>query len=360
MCSAQPPSCGRRRPEELERGADLRARCARNRVLEVVHASRGPTGRSPRRAGRRSAGRPRGPTRGSARPCRPGHRSRIAPVRADRIGERRVVVRVRQLAVVADALPDRERLLVADLHRGEVALPPADAAERLDAGEPGGAGRRATTAPRAIASSRRRASPRWPCFCQNRHIVNASPIATGGVRLGDRPVEDGPDVVVGELEPVEPAPLVVAGELRAPRARRGRRTSRDGGARIASARRAPRAARRRTRGSTRAARSAARRRRSRRPGRGSGRRAPSGRRRRRRRAPRPGPQTASAASMSARAGEDRQPVEEPAAAVVEQVVAPGDRAAQRLLALRQVARRRRPARRAGARAGRGSRRGRGA
>ena len=32
----------------------------------------------------------------------------------------------------------------------------------------------------AIASSRRRASARWPCFCQKRHIENATPIATGG------------------------------------------------------------------------------------------------------------------------------------------------------------------------------------
>ena len=37
-------------------------------------------------------------------------------------------------------------------------------------------------------------------------------------------------------------------------------------------------------------------------------------------------------------GEDRQPVEQPLPAVVEQVVAPGDRAAQRLLAFGQVAR----------------------
>ena len=32
----------------------------------------------------------------------------------------------------------------------------------------------------AIASSRIRASARWPCFCQKRHIENARPIATGG------------------------------------------------------------------------------------------------------------------------------------------------------------------------------------
>ena len=40
----------------------------------------------------------------------------------------------------------------------------------------------------------------------------------------------------------------------------------------------------------------------------------------------------------AAAGEDGQPIEQPLPAVVEQVVAPGDRAAQRLLALGQVAR----------------------
>ena len=38
------------------------------------------------------------------------------------------------------------------------------------------------------------------------------------------------------------------------------------------------------------------------------------------------------------AAKDGQPVDEPAGPVVEQVVAPGDRPAQRLLALRQVAR----------------------
>ena len=32
----------------------------------------------------------------------------------------------------------------------------------------------------SIASSRRRASARWPCFCQNRHIEKASGIATSG------------------------------------------------------------------------------------------------------------------------------------------------------------------------------------
>ena len=32
----------------------------------------------------------------------------------------------------------------------------------------------------AISSSRRRASARWPCFCQKRHIEKATPIATGG------------------------------------------------------------------------------------------------------------------------------------------------------------------------------------
>ena len=65
----------------------------------------------------------------------------------------------------------------------------------------------------AIASSRRRASARWPRFCQKRHIEKASRIATGGSGRRDRPVEDGPDVVVLELEPVEPAPLVGAGQL---------------------------------------------------------------------------------------------------------------------------------------------------
>ena len=54
-------------------------------------------------------------------------------------------------------------------------------------------------------------------------------------------------------------------------------------------------------------------------------------------------------------GEDRAPVEEPPGAVVEEVVAPGDGAAERLLARRQVAGARRRGRRAGAPAGRGSR-----
>ena len=51
-----------------------------------------------------------------------------------------------------------------------------------------------------------------------------------------------------------------------------------------------------------------------------------------------GPQIASADVEVAAAGEDRQSIEQPPAALVEQVVAPGDRAAQRLLARGQVAR----------------------
>ena len=54
-----------------------------------------------------------------------------------------------------------------------------------------------------------------------------------------------------------------------------------------------------------------------------------------------GPQIASAEVDVAAAGEDRQPVEQAARPRVEQVVAPGDRAAQRLLAGGQVARPRR-------------------
>ena len=147
-------------------------------------------------------------------------------------------------------------------------------------------------------------------------------------------------------------PLVVAGELRGGRLGQGARTSRDGGRRCSSRLATRRAvAPRRTRGSTRAGRSAARRRASRRSGPDSGRRAPTGRRRRRRRAPTAGSEHRLGGLDVGRSGEDRQPVEEPAAAVVEQVVAPGDRATQRLLARRQVATARGQARRADARAG---------
>ena len=51
-----------------------------------------------------------------------------------------------------------------------------------------------------------------------------------------------------------------------------------------------------------------------------------------------GPQIASADGEIAAGHEDRQPVEQAASARVEQVVAPGDRPAERLLACRQVAR----------------------
>ena len=190
----------------------------------------------------------------------------------------------------------------------------------------------------AIASSRRRASARWPRFCQKRHIANASPIATGGSRRGDRPVEDRPDVVVLALEPVEPAPLVGARQLAArslgerhepvavavagsasPR----RRASSCSAAysRIVSSSR--------KRGSPSAVSSTRTRLWSAsaiRPSRTST--AELGRR----------PADRLGRVEVAAAGEDRQPVEQPPRAVVEQVVAPGDRAAQRLLALGQVAR----------------------
>ena len=68
-----------------------------------------------------------------------------------------------------------------------------------------------------------------------------------------------------------------------------------------------------------------------------------------------GPQTASALSSSQPPTNTRQPGEQAPLACVEQVVAPGDRAAERLLALRQVARPGRRGRRAGARGARGSR-----
>ena len=60
--------------------------------------------------------------------------------------------------------------------------------------------------------------------------------------------------------------------------------------------------------------------------------------RRRRPSSAAGPQHGLGRLEVAAADEHRQAVEEPALAVVEQVVAPGDRAAQRLLARRQVAR----------------------
>ena len=163
-------------------------------------------------------------------------------------------------------------------------------------------------------------------------------MATGGSGARDRPVEDRPDVVVLELEAVEPAPLVGAGQL---------------GGRPLDERDVPVAmacldrARPRRRASSRSA--------------ANSRIVSSSRKR--------GSPSATSSTLSrlwstsaispsrmsppelgrraadrlgglevAAAGEDRQPIEQPPAAVVEQVVAPGDRAAQRLLAGRQVAR----------------------
>ena len=240
---------------------------------------------------RRYAGTRRGRRGRRPRPAPPGRRPRTSRPGPRRIRERRVVVRVRELAVVADPFPDRERLLVVALHRGEVALPPADATERLEQTGPEPSDRRATRAAASIASSRRRASSRWPCFCQNRHMAKREPDRHGRLGPGDRPVEDRADVVVGELEPLEPAPLLVPGELRRGRARPGPRTTPRWRAsdRVALAARLeplrgvladrleqpePRLA---------VGRLVDR-------GRGSGRRAPSARRRRRRRAPSAGPQ----------------------------------------------------------------------
>ena len=68
---------------------------------------------------------------------------------------------------------------------------------------------------------------------------------------------------------------------------------------------------------------------------------------------RPGHDASAIVSVEA-AAEDRQPVEQPARPVVEQVVAPGDRPAQGLLALREVARAGGQRRPGGGRAGPGS------
>ena len=208
------------------------------------------------------------------------------PVLADGVGERHVVVRVRELAVVADPFQISSASAYATCIRGmspcHQQMPPSASSSRARS-----RGSSCDQGAASIASSRRRASARWPCFCQNRHIANARGIATVGSGSRDRAVEHRPDVVVGELEAVEPRSAGRRRTAPARPSRPGGRTSRDAGRRWRRARRGRPAAPRRTRGWTRAVRSAARRRASRRSGPGSGRRAPTGRRRRRRRAPTP-------------------------------------------------------------------------
>ena len=57
----------------------------------------------------------------------------------------------------------------------------------------------------AIASRRRRASYRWPRFCQNRHVAKREVDRGLRVLARYRAIERDPDVVVGVLEALEPA-----------------------------------------------------------------------------------------------------------------------------------------------------------
>ena len=130
----------------------------------------------------------------------------------DRVLERGVVVRVGDLVLVADRLPERQGLLVAPAHLGDLALPPERAAEGLEQTRP---------QPRVVLRPGRglhRLQPR-PRLGQMAVLLPEPPHRERDadrhrrIRLRDGPVEDRADVVVLQLEPVQPAPLVGARQL---------------------------------------------------------------------------------------------------------------------------------------------------
>ena len=124
-----------------------------------------------------------------------------------------VVQGVGDLLLVPDLPPDPERLGVALLQQAAVAHPPADAAEGFH--EPG-AGHWIVARPRLVGD-RREPSPGL------REVAALLPVAPHreaepdrGVRVGgrDRPVHRRPDVVVVALDDAQPAALVRPGQLR--------------------------------------------------------------------------------------------------------------------------------------------------
>ncbi len=257
--------------------------------------------------------------------------------RVDRHGEaeRVVVERVGELRPVAVGAPQRHRLLVGEAHRRDVRLPPAHAAQRLE--QPCPQDRR----PVRPGGSRHGVQPP-ACLEQVPPHLPEPPQGEGEpdrrlLVLGrDGAVERGAEVVVLELEAVQPAGAGPGRRAWASPALQARGTRRRTG-------RAPPLPRRAT-GSLSPAN-------SRMVSSIWNRSSPPSTTRRRlwsasspmpsttsRSSSSAGPHTASAAVEIDAAPEHREPVEQTAVALVEDVVAPRDRAAERLLALREVPR----------------------
>ena len=147
--------------------------------------------------------------------------------------ERVVVEGVRELALVVDARPDLERLLVAGAIRAMSPCHQHDAAERLEEPRPEA---------RVVARPRRRGDRLEPAarLVEVAALLPEAPHREGEpdgdrrVRRADRPVERGPDVVVGVLEPVEPGRWSSPVSSGAARARREPTNQSRGGARAPS------------------------------------------------------------------------------------------------------------------------------
>ena len=354
-CAApRPPSSGRR-PRGRSRAPAGTPRSPSPVARGSTGSCRAPTARSPRRAGRRSGGRCRAPSRGSARPMPSGSACASADrpsVGRPRTGTRRCSSALAISASSPMASQSVERLLVAAAPSGAISpchqhVPPSASISL-----------RAKT--RVVARPRRRGHRLEPpprlgevavLLPEPPHREREAD-RDRRVRLRRRPGRGRPGCRRARARAGRAS---AAGRRPTARRRPGRpapRTSRDGGPGSSAVSPRPSscsAAYSRIVSEQPEARLAV------------GRlldldqalveRAPSARRRCRRRVSDDGPQIASADVEVAAAGEHRQPVEQALRAVVEEVVAPGDRAAQRLLALGQVARRRRRAGRAGARAG---------
>ena len=256
-----------------------------------------------------------------------------------RVDERLVVVGVGQLGFVADRLPDRRA--PPGSSGPSPRCPPATSRPRR--GPPASLARRRGSScdqsagvhglePAARLGQVAVLLPEPP------HRERQADRGRSGPSAAHRPIEDGPDVVMLEFESVQPATLIGARKLRRrPRSASATNQSRWRSRMAAVSPRAPSCStaysrivsRSRKRGSPSGASSTLTRLWSASAISPSSRSPPSSA---------DGPQTASTDVEVAAAGEDRQPVEQQPAAVVEQVVAPGDGATERLLARRQVAR----------------------
>ena len=132
--------------------------------------------------------------------------------RAEGIGEGGVVIGVGELGVIAERLPDRQRVPILGGHLGQVALPPACPPEGFD---------ELRAKSWIVVRPRRPGHPfeTPPRFREVAVLLPEAPHGEGDPdrhrRVGscDGTVEDRSDIVVLELQAIEPASLVGAGQL---------------------------------------------------------------------------------------------------------------------------------------------------